>query len=392
LGQEDENISMIAYGLGLRAYAYSYSGRVGLAEKPMIESAKLLKQIGNLYSVINVMSAEAKYYASTGQPDKGIQVCQEALAILVKYPVVSKEIIYNQLAANYKAKGDYKKYAQTLNTIIALKDSTYKKNSAEALAMMTARYDVTKEEAFIAKQKLELLNKDIWMASGGGGVLFIIATGYFLFRRYRRRQRVVLYEAGEKERRRIAADLHDNIGAYASAISAGIEEIENKKLITDPLAINYLKSNVSEITTSLRDTIWAFNKDSITLTGISDRIKNYSQKMKGSYPNISIKVEENIKEDKNLSPVQALHVFRIVQEAMHNALHHSHCNILIIKINCDHEIKSISIEDDGDGFDLEAVANKSNGLSNMKTRSAEAGFIFSVRKALPKGSIISILS
>jgi signal transduction histidine kinase len=392
ISKASENLTMYAYGLGLKSYIYSYTNRVALAERPMNESVQLLKQIGGLYSVINAMSALAKYYASTGQPEKGIQTCLDALNLIRKYPIVPKEIIYNQLAENYKIEGNYVKYAETLNTIIRLRDSTYKKNSAEALATLNAKYDVSSKEAFIARQKLELLHKDIWIAGIAIASALILAAAYFFFRFYRRRQRIALAEAEEKERKRIAADLHDNIGAYASAISAGIDELETKEFISDPSSIHNLKNNVTEIIRSLRDTIWAFNKESISLTGISDRVKIYAQKIQSSYPHIIISVDENISVEKKLSPVQSLNIFRIIQESLHNALHHSHCSMVSIDIVSNGEGFVVTIKDNGDGFDPRTVSGQGNGLMNMKLRSAEAGLLLAIEKSTPAGMNISISS
>jgi signal transduction histidine kinase len=140
----------------------------------------------------------------------------------------------------------------------------------------------------------------------------------------------------------------------------------------------------------LRDTIWAFNKESITLTGISDRIKIYTQKMQPAYPQASISIEEDIRKEKKLSPVQALHIFRIVQEALHNALQHSLCNKVSININSNDEVAEIKVEDNGNGFDPESVHNAGNGLRNMKSRAAEAGFDLAFRKIAPKGTRVSL--
>ncbi|HLY72370.1 MAG TPA: ATP-binding protein, partial [Puia sp.] len=173
--------------------------------------------------------------------------------------------------------------------------------------------------------------------------------------------------------------------------SAGIDEIESKKLITDGSSISNLKNNATEIITSLRDTIWAFNKESITLTGISDRIKAYTQKIQPAYPQIRISLEENINKEKQLSPVQALHIFRIVQEALQNALRHSNCSEVLINIASHDGLTSIAVEDNGKGFDPEKVQNAGNGLINMKTRSVESGYTISFEKNTPTGAKVSIV-
>ena len=155
----------------------------------------------------------------------------------------------------------------------------------------------------IAKQKLELIYKDIWIWGSVILTFLLLAGGLIVFRRYQRGQITVLKDARETERKRIAADLHDNLGTYATAISASVDEnfsVTSSRLILCHL--HNLKDYSTQIINALRDTIWVLNKQSITLTGISDRIKNYIQKIQPAYPSIRISVEENIQTETDPLP------------------------------------------------------------------------------------------
>jgi len=390
--RKNENISILARALCMKADALEDPQHMALAGSYLKEAIEIYDQLHDTLSILNGITAMSDYYLSSGQADKGIASCKHGIEIVNRgfaYPLAE---IYWTLGQCYKKAGNNEKYAEILNSIIDLNNATYKKNSEQDLAELNAKYELSNKEAFITKQKLELLHKDIWFGSTAIITLLIAAGMYLLFRRNKRRQRIAFREAEEKERKRIAADLHDNIGAYASAISAGIDEIESRKLITDPSLLNNLKNNATEIMTSLRDTIWAFNKESITLTNLSDRLKIFIQKMQPAYPQVSIDLEENIIHEKKLSPMQALHVFRIVQETLHNALQHSRCNKIFITINSNDELTDISIEDNGVGFDPEQVRNAGNGLLNMKSRAAEAGFDLAFEKIVPQGTKILLSS
>ena len=124
--------------------------------------------------------------------------------------------------------------------------------------------------------------------------------------------------------------------------------------------------------TQLNDSIWALNKKAIRLTAISDRFKLFVQKLEPAYPQISILITEEMEEDRLLSPFQALHLFRILQEALNNALRHSHCKNVNIHFQSDKNLLRIMIADDGVGM---TVKNRNgNGLNNLKTRAMESGW------------------
>ena len=196
-----------------------------------------------------------------------------------------------------------------------------------------------------------------------------------------------IIDAEEHERKRIAADLHDNIGAYASAIRADVEKITDKGFEKNNALLQNLQQHSQEIINSLRDTIWVLNKENITITGISDRIKNYLSKLQPTYDTIQFHINEEINNDIRLSSQYALNIFRIVQEAIHNAVKHSSASNIIININSSENI-IIKIIDDGKGMSNTKDNTGGNGLINMKARAKEAGMQLAIISQVNEGTCL----
>lgn len=406
--REYESLFALSNSLAIEAQIYVGAGQSQLAEEPLKETVEIRKLIGDPFYIVSDMSQLALYYAHNGQPQKGIALCEEGIEIARKYKLGTKLfLLYTTLGENYKAMNNMPMYAQTLEKIITLKDSIYQNNSADALAEMQTKYDVQKKENIIIQQKLDLISKNYQLYGTIALLVFALIISYLLFKNYKRKQSMKLQlmqqeeklkaekavtEAQEAERKRIAADLHDNLGAYAASIVANIDQLQASQIqIHNPAALQELRTNSQSIVAQLSDTIWALKKDSLSLTAISDRIKTFIQRIQLSYPDVVIDVIEHINNDHLLSPLQAFHLFRIVQEAINNALKHSHCKHLVVVIDGE-KFWKISINDDGKGM-MHKVNNSSGyGLVNMQKRSEESGWNIEWHTNNPKGTSVIIQS
>ena len=392
IAQQNQNLRSEADCYLLKGLMYSDRNKIDSAEPMLKKAVTLQNQIGNIQFILVGMEALEIFYTQQKNYLKAIEYIRQAQADSKRFHEPFTLAFYKDLADCYKMMKNYDAYGEVMDTLMMLKDSMYQKSKAEDLAKLEAQYEVSSKEAFIARQRLQILHKNILITIIAFIVLLILCAVFFIYRYIRHKQRIALNDAEEQERKRIAADLHDNIGAYAAAISYSIDEIENRKLIADTSFLQSLKSNASEIISSLRNTIWAFNKESVTLTGIGDRLRTYIEKIQSSYPDIKISFQENINGNKKLSPVEALHIFRIVQEALHNAFSHSSGDKLIVYISYHNGIVNISVEDNGTGFNPDEVINTGNGLSNMRIRADEIGYALHFTTSAGKGTTVGITS
>ena len=404
------NLFYLANALRVKAGIYKTEKKYELAEKTMLECMIIRQKTEGVLPLSNEQIALASIYTNWGKLDKAIYELTTALALSDSSgnnaktasgseADVLKISYYTTLARCYKLKGDEKNYTATLEKIIIAKDAFYEANSANTLAELQTKYEVQKKESTIIKQKLDITQQNYLFYGSLVLAFFTLLILWLLFTYYRRRQSVKMQfalqeekriaaqsviDAEEQERKRIAADLHDNIGAYASAIRADVDKLAEKPDGDNGKSLQNLQRHSQEIINSLRDTIWVLNKDNITITGISDRIKSYINKLQPSYPDIQFNISEHIENDVRISSQHALNVFRIIQEAIHNALKHSAANMISVAINSA-EQTSIQVADNGIGIDSNNTV-LGNGFLNMQARAKETGMKLTVDSVFQQGT------
>ncbi len=358
------------------------------------------------------------FYLETNQVQKAVDACNRLLATGDLHNGTDKTSseayannisirlgYYEVLAKCYKILGRDSLYQVMLENIINAKDSFYHYNSASAIAELETKYEVQKKENTIIQQKLDITQKNNRFYALLGIYTFLCVVAALLFFGYKKRQKIKLSallekeklqteqsvaRAQENERKRIAADLHDNLGAYAASMVSNLDVViphtAHEPIVAD--AIQSLHSNSMAIVSQLNDTIWVLKKDALALTTISDRIKTFLQRIEKSYPDVNMQVQEQVDEDILLSPSQGFHLFRIVQEAVNNALRHSKTKKLVVHIFSSGSVWKVMVADEGMGFPADMPAG--NGFGNMRERAKEAGWNISWEAGAEQGTVVVV--
>ena len=228
----------------------------------------------------------------------------------------------------------------------------------------------------------------VWFRTGI--ILIALVLLWFLIRRinevrYRKQlEKIRVQQQLEDERRRISRDLHDNIGAYTSALMANVEKMKAKSGLDDDLS--KMQNNAEQILSSLRETIWVLNNKEISVADFSDGFKNHCSKLLRNFEHISFEAEENITENRTLSASRAIHLNRILQEALQNMIRHSAATSIRFSISSTDALR-MGLSDNGKGFDPMLV-KRGNGLDNMEWRAHEAGMRLHLESEPGKGSRI----
>ena len=154
-----------------------------------------------------------------------------------------------------------------------------------------------------------------------------------------------------------------------------------------------LKYASKDIITSLRETVWALKKDNYTEEECLLRIKNFMQALSRYYPHIQFKVTGEASAGKILHHTKALHVVRIVQEAVTNAIKHAAAETISLSSSQNEGKWELTVVDDGKGFDYDAMKHTGdgNGLVNMNQRATESEIVFTVSSQVGSGTKVTML-
>jgi two-component system, NarL family, sensor kinase len=182
------------------------------------------------------------------------------------------------------------------------------------------------------------------------------------------KERIALeIDTREKERARIATDLHDHLGPILSVVKfqASVLESRNEE---DKKVIDALKANVNGIVESIRVISNDLRPNVLERLGIYKAIGQFVSSMNDVTPiHISYTSRGTGRE---IPKAMELHVFRIVQETVHNTVKHSEASSMKINIDRRRERLVLQLSDNGRGFDFEQCLEQEqgSGLRNIVNR------------------------
>ena len=200
-----------------------------------------------------------------------------------------------------------------------------------------------------------------------------------------------LIEAQESERARIARDLHDDIGQRLALLPVLLEHVKRLQRSSSGEALHYLNAlqkQAEEITADVQTLSHELHPPRLLHLGIVAAMRSFCSEL-SARKNLAVAFrDENIAE--RLPPDVSLSLFRVLQEALHNAVRHSGGRNFDVHLRRTGDAVHLTIHDEGVGFNLDAASRRLGfGLTSMKERLTLVGGELYVESHPTRGTTIS---
>jgi signal transduction histidine kinase len=344
------------------------------------------RELGGLYRAIGQCYLNLKRFTEAKR-----YIDRALTAAMAEQYLQHIEESYESLYNYYKLTGNSSAALASHEKWMEAKDSLIERKNFDKVLEITKKYETEKKEQQInilnkenTIQKLSIAKQKTTMGIVVGISITAIVFAGLLYNRNKNKQKIFLQEqqltqraeltkavieAEEKERTRIASDLHDGVGQLFSAVKMNLNGLiervdmprdEDRFLAEKTLAL------VEESCKEVRYISHQMMPNMLLRSGIASDVKSFIEKIDSEQ--LKVKVEANGFKDKLESNVETV-LYRVIQEAVNNVIKHAHATFLDIKL--DREASGICavITDNGVGFNA-ALADtfEGIGLKNITAR------------------------
>lgn len=360
----------------------------------------LLNNIGNSYRRSKEYQKALKYYKQA-----------ETLAIQ-KYYTKTKKILFGNMNATYYYLGDYENAYNYLYKYDSIKDQIDLSNQNTAISEIQEKYDNEKLRADNLENEAKRRQNRNWLIVAllalviGTGIAILLqknttkkrllAEQEALLKQERvdnllKAQELVSIDAmiagQEKERQRVANELHDDLGSLMATIKL---HFDNANSNTKDPALQNAQRLLEEAYQKVRGMAHSKNSGVMSDQGLLPAIKKMAQVI--SETNALEVTVEDFGMGERLENSLELNLFRMVQELVANAIKHAEATKVGIQLTQHEDNLNIIIEDNGQGFDRsKVIADQTGmGLTTIEKRVEHLEGHFTVDSVLGRGTSILI--
>lgn len=324
--------------------------------------------------------------------------------------------IYEGLAESYAGLGDMKPAYEWLKQSRHLSDSLHESDVANDINALEIKYQRAEsqkqiialkgktEQAALAARNSRLYS---WLFALVSLFLLIVATFALLYYRSNRKllkqkelnhhqqlteieqqQRLkfgqAVLQGEEQERHRLARDLHDGLGGMLAAVKLNLSG-QLSGTADQRTELGKIISQVDSSVTELRRIAHNMMPVNLLKFGLETALRDLCESMMTDQLHIDFQAYGI----GHISGEKQIHIYRIVQEMLSNAIRHAAASNIILQCSQDGHMFLITLEDDGKGFDT-AMNTKGIGLSNMKNRVGFLNGVIDITSVINGGTTINI--
>ncbi len=360
----------------------------------------LLNNIGNTYRRENNYAKALEYY-------------NQAETLEVKmYQAKTKKILYGNMDATYYYMGDFENAYDYLYKYDSIKDEINLAQQNTSISEIQEKYDNEKLRADnLVIEKKRLKNRNWGIAATialllGSGIAILLQKNTTKKRKLAEQESLLkqervdnllkeqelvsidaMIEGQEKERRRVANELHDDLGSLMATIKLHFDNAQVSK--KDP-GLQSAQKLLEEAYQKVRGMAHSKNSGVMSDQGLLPAIKKMAEVISRTNA-LQVTVEDFGMGDR-LENSQELTIFRIVQELVANAIKHSGASRIGIQLTQHEELLNIIVEDNGTGFDRAALPETKTGmgLTTIEKRVEHLEGNFTIDSVPGKGTSIII--
>ncbi|MBS1689904.1 MAG: tetratricopeptide repeat protein [Bacteroidetes bacterium] len=405
-----------------------------------ISLGTLLLEQGNLHTAINYLeqaiqlSANTSPYYSTifpnyllGKAYFGLKDYKNAEAHLVPALQRATELKFKEdmpdalktLAAVYEATGRYKASLQQYRAYSELKDTLLSEAKTREVSQLEMKYrtaqkdkEIAGKQLLILRQHNQLMHKNTLLLILALCILLLLSGVLLLIMRFRsnkhyqhlqqeeiksiaREMELVkqgeainvmqaLIKGEERERERMAKELHDGVGGMLAAIQMQFSTLDtNRDEDIKDKQINKIVKMLNDTATEIRKTAHNLMPDIVLKHSLEEALRLFIADI-NAIGKIKIDLQiygEIIAMDKSAE----LNIYRIIQELVHNIISHSGAESAVVQLTMQGNTLRIITEDNGAGF-IPEQKKQGLGLQNISSRVEALGGYFSIDSAPGKGT------
>ncbi len=361
-------------------------GKTKLAVPLIREAFTLRDSLGDTKGMVSCLHNLGEAFLQEGKYDSAVITLERGLSMGKQAVNCKPEInkIYLTLANVYEKQGEPKKSLELFKLYAASKDSLFTDGLGEKFAELETKFKTLEKEKLIQQQQFDLTQKNYWIMSIAGLLVLGTLLGYSYLHRSKLKQQKnlqrevivqqdlatkAILHAEENERKRIAADLHDGVGQMMSVAKMNLSAFESDLQFTSPqqrMAYEKMIDLVDDSCREIRSISHQMMPNALLKSGLASALKEFLDRIDSRLLTINFHTEGlNERLATNIETV----LYRVLQECVNNVIKHSEANRLEIALIKDADGISVTIEDDGKGFDKSmADFEEGIGLKNIRTR------------------------
>jgi two-component system, NarL family, sensor kinase len=321
---------------------------------------------------------------------------------------------YLELSLFYERDKQMEKALENLKLWAKTEEGIISETSVSQMAEMQTKYETEKKEKENLElkrrnevQELVILNENQkrknQLTIAASLVVLIGASSFLLYNRKKHQQKVAhaaklahaekvrfreVIEAEEKERSRIAQELHDGLGQLLSTARLNVASLEEAVSKEDALDVERSLRIIDEACIEIRNISHNMMPSALSRLGLAPALTELVSNV-----NASDQLKINFTSHINFSLGRSLDItlYRIIQEIVNNMLKHSRASLINLKIEQEEHKLQVMLEDNGIGFDTKEIGrSKGIGWKNIFSRVAMLNGTIEIESEFQKGTKIII--